>query len=362
MIPPRPELSHLKSYRPGRPEGYVPQADTVNLAANENAWGPSRRVSEVLADSGNLARYPDMTGLALLERLAPSWRVDIAQLMLGTGSGHLIKCLAETYLQSGDAVAILDPTFSLYGQAARLMGAEVRPLPGNGESIRFVDYAAWIAEVSPRLVFLCNPNNPTGDMASDHDFQAIVEALPSQALLVVDEAYVEFARHPADSLSWVRRRAPVAVLRTFSKVYGLAALRLGVLIADAGLIELVGRVREPFPVSSLSIRAGLAALDDRDHVEHVIQNVADGRQHLQQQLQERGWTVNPSEANFVWARPPEPWSADRLVEALRDQGILIRAGSGFGQSSYVRITVGTPHEMDRFFDGLAKAQEDRCGS
>jgi histidinol-phosphate aminotransferase len=333
--------------------------DGVNLAANENAWGPSPAARAALASAIDPARYPDMTGDRLIDALSTAWVVDPASLLLGTGSGHLIKCLAETYLRPGDRVVTVSPTFSLYGQAARLMGAEVHALPGDGHTVAFDRLPEWVDRQRPRLVYLCSPNNPTGDMAPPTVVQVLLQVLGDTGLLVLDEAYAPFAETVPDWGEALRAGAPLAILRTFSKIYGLAALRLGVLVAPPEIVRAVGQVREPFPVSSPALAAAVAAVQDTAYLEFVAREVDRGRRRLIGALAERHWDVHPSQANFVWAAPPPPWQADQLVAALRARGILIRAGAPFGVDTHVRITVGRPEEIDRFLGVLDALEAER---
>lgn len=350
MIEPRPELAALPQYLPGRPEGLAQAASFVNLAANENAWGPSPRALEGMSALA-VHRYPDMAGLELQASLCDQWQLRAEEVLFGTGSGHLIKCLAEAYVRPHDAVVVVDPTFSLYRSDALLMGGRVEALPGNGHSVDFSALPEFVRRVEPRLVFACSPNNPTGDALDETTFGALVDALPRHALLVVDEAYVHFADNPADALGHVRRGGPVAVLRTFSKAYGLAGFRLGVLLAPAEVVEVVRRVREPFPASSAAMAAAAGALADTDHLDRVRTAVRRGRQRLADGLSTRGFAVHPAQGNFLWAGVPGSTGTE-LVHALRAEGVLIRDGAGFGVPTHVRITVGTDAELDALFSAL----------
>ena len=214
MIKPRPELAALPPYRPGRPPG-LEGGDFVNLAANENAFGPSPAAVRALAGLA-LHRYPDMDGPLLLSQLARTWQVPADGIVLGTGSGHLIKCLAEAFIRPGDLVLTARPTFSLYATAAALLGGRVEQLPGDGHQVDFQAFAALAARLRPRLVFACSPNNPTGDALDGETLAELLTALPADGLLVLDEAYVHFAEEPPDAAALVRAGAPIAVLRTFS--------------------------------------------------------------------------------------------------------------------------------------------------
>ena len=343
MITPRPELSALPAYRPGRPAGLEDEALT-NLAANENAWGPSPAAAASLAAVA-LHRYPDMDGPHLLRSLAAAWELREDELVLGTGSGHLIKCLAEAFIRPGDLAITVHPTFSLYASSVALMGGRVSHLPGDGHQVDFRRLPELAGRLGPRLVFACSPNNPTGDTLDEATLDAMLAALPQDGLLVVDEAYVHFARRPPDALARVRQGERIAVLRTFSKAYGLAALRLGALLAPAAVVGAVRQVREPFPASALAIAAAGAAVLDTAHLERVCRDVASGRRELADALGARGFRVHRGEGNFVWAAVPQG-SATDLTLNLRRQGVLIRDGTGFGAPRHVRVTVGTTPERE----------------
>jgi histidinol-phosphate aminotransferase len=355
MIEPREAVTHLHPYRPGRPADLSAPPD-VNLAANENAWGPSPRVLAAVGRAGTWARYPDMAGAALLRRLALRWEVPEDHMLLGTGSGHLIKCLTETYVRPGDTVAVVFPTFSLYAQGAGLMGGTVAVWSGDGHRVDFSGLPQWLHTIKPRVTFLCSPNNPTGDAAAPETVAEMAAIMSSDGLLVVDEAYIHFAESGWSALELVRDGRAVAVLRTFSKAYGLAAARLGVLIAPPAVIDAVGRVREPFPVSPMALAAAEAAVEDTAYLERIVRLVREGRSRLERELTQRGWDVNPSQANFVWARPSARWDAPRWRELLLAEGVLVRDGGGFGVPDHLRITVGTDHEVTRFLTAVDRLE------
>lgn len=361
MITPRPEVAALHPYRPGRPVSLDPTVPLVNLAANENNFGPSPAVAEALKAFTGWHRYPAMGGADLVSDLARDVGLSPDQVLLGTGSGNLLKCIAEAFLRPHDRVVVAHPTFSLYAQYARMMGAEVVAVPGDGRTVDWHRWVTVVRDARPRLAFLCSPNNPTGDLAGLEVVSETLHALPDDALLVADEAYVHFADGAPDLLAHVRAGSPVAVVRTFSKAYGLAALRLGWMAAPELVVAAVGRVREPFPVSAVTLEAARAAWNDTAHLARVVRAVQDGRARLAQGLTERGWWVNSgAQGNFVWAKPPAAVDATQLVLRLREEGILIRDGNGFGAPGFVRISVGRPEEIARFLhalDGDAAAKE-----
>jgi histidinol-phosphate aminotransferase len=350
LIEPRPEVQKLPRYSPGR--GTTIDASVINLAANESAWGSSPRARAAWLQWDDGARYPDMAGLMLKERLAARWGVPDARIILGTGSGHLIKCLAEAYLRPGDRVATLFPTFSLYAQGAALMGAQVRRTGGRGHQVHLSELGDLVAAEAPRLVFLCSPNNPTGDLVPAAVLRRVLEVAGPDTLVVVDEAYRDFAEDGPELAAWLDEWPTLALLRTLSKAYGLAAHRVGALIADATVVDAVSRVREPFPVSGPALAAGAAAVDDEEHRRDVVAAVLEGRRRLQEALRERGWRVNPSQGNFVWTAPPAPWRAEALRDALLARGVLIRHGGSFGVADHVRITIGRPEEEQALLEAI----------
>ena len=340
VIEPRPEVQGLPIYRPGRP-GHVSAEAVQNLAANENAWGPSPAAAEAWRRWDGGAAYPDMAGGILKEALEAQWGIPSSAMLLGTGSGHLIKCLAETYLRPGDRVATVQPTFSLYAQGACLMGALVAALPGGGHHVNWAELPDWVARHRPRLVFLCTPNNPTGDLAPTAVMREVLAALGDDGLLVVDEAYRDFALPEPETTRLLGIHANVVLLRTLSKVYGLAGLRVGAMLAAPAVVDAVGCVREPFPVSAPALLMGRAAVLDESYRRQVVEAVHVGRRRLEWALAGRGWSVNPSQANFVWAAPPSG-DAEAWLTELSARGILVRWGGSFGVPDHLRITVGTP--------------------
>ena len=356
MIEPRPEVARLPVYRPGRP-GDVRAEAVQNLAANESAWGPSPAAAEAWRQWDGGATYPDMAGAILKEALQAQWGVPPPAMLLGTGSGHLIKCLAETYLRPGDVVATVHPTFSLYAQGASLMGAAVAAMPGGGHHVNWAALPDWVAGHHPRLVFLCTPNNPTGDLAPSDVLREVLAALGDDGLLVLDEAYRDFALPEPETARLLAAHDNVVLLRTLSKAYGLAGLRVGALLAAPAVADAVGRVREPFPVSAPALLMGRAAVRDEPYRRQVVAAVHVGRRRLEQALAARAWLVNPSQANFAWAAPPGG-NAEAWLAELSARGILVRWGGSFGVPDHLRITVGTP-EQERL---LLAALDEVAGS
>jgi histidinol-phosphate aminotransferase len=352
----RPAVETLPPYVPGR-EGGLGQG-AVDLASNENSWGPSpHAINAVREAAGLLHRYPDPHPQELVTALAEHHRLHPEEIMLGNGEDQLIRLLALAYLEPGARAVIPHPSFPAYAAAAQLAGAAIQqvPLTADGRmNLDAIDDALRGAK-PPRLVFLCTPNNPTGGAADVNRLPALLERAEAVGtLIVVDEAYSEFSQSPS-ALGLVASRE-LAVLRTFSKAYGLAGLRVGWVAAPAPLIHVLRRVREPFSVNRLGIEAALAALRDQEHLTRTVTLTAEGRQAFQEEAGRRGLVAFPSDANFVALKVPEEAADDRaVVKALGAHGVRVRALSPMGLPGHLRVTIGRPEEMARFWrawDGL----------
>lgn len=344
-------LRELPAYVSGRRHATGVPCDVL-LASNENPLGPSPLALEALGRARRRwSRYPEDDCAELRDALAGRLGVPYSCVAVGAGSTALLKLLAEAYLDRHRAVVYAWPSFPYYPVVAHLQEARTVPVPldpeGRHDFPRMADRAAGAS-----LVVVCNPNNPTGTYLTEAELEAFLDQLPEQALVVVDEAYGEFARAAAadypDGVRWVREGRRVAVLRTFSKVYGLAGLRVGYLVAPAEVVEAVKRVQEPFQVSSPAQAAALAALEDSAHVARTLQVVAEGRQRLQRLARELGLGTYPSVANFVWLDVRRP--AEQVAAELMRHGVLVRPGPV--GSTWVRVSVGTPEEIGRFEDAL----------
>ena len=358
---PRRALERIKPYVPGLSLEALKEAkgiaEAVKLASNENPLGAGRLAREAARRAAaELHLYPDGDSAALRKRLARELDVGPENIALGCGSDELIRMLAEAYLDPGDAAVFADVTFSQYAFAARLMDAcEVAvPLaPGDVHDLPAMAGAA--RKHRARLVFVCNPNNPTGTYVGREAVAAFLDALPEETLAVFDEAYFEYvtAGDFPDTVAEVRKGRNVVVLRTFSKIHGLAGLRVGYAVAPPAVVQALDRVRPPFNVNRVAQAAALAALDDREHVEASRRMNTSERARLAREFEAMGLTVRPSEANFLFVDLGRP--ADRVYEALLEMGVIVRKGSSFGRPTALRITVGTPEQNDRLLAALRRA-------
>ncbi len=351
-----PYLKTLLPYSPGKPIEEVERefgvAGAAKLASNENPFGPSPLALKATQEAAaTVHRYPDGAGTALKACLAERLGVEPAQIALGNGSNELLELAARIFLQPGDEAVMARPAFIIYRMACQALGAVAVEVPCRD----FVhDLAGMAAAVSSRtkLLFVGNPNNPTGTAVPPATLEAFVRRLPPEPLLILDEAYWEFlpeGERPR-SLDWVREGRRCFVLRTFSKIYGLAGLRVGYGVGPPELIGLLDRLRAPFNVNTLAQVAAAAALEDRAHVTRTIAGTAEGRAALTAGLTALGFHPVPSVTNFLLVDVRRDGAA--VAEALLRRGVIVRPMGAYGLPSHLRITVGTAAENARALEAL----------
>ncbi len=352
-------LDLIKPYVPGKPVEEVERelglTGVIKLASNENPLGPSPLAIKALENTmGRFHYYPDGNCFYLKEALAAKLQLDPRQLIFGNGSDEILGLLCRTYINPGDEGVTVQPTFSEYELALRVMGGTPRYVPLWGRDFAF-DPPALAAALNgrTRLVFLSNPNNPTGSMFSRDALKQFFERLPGGILVVLDEAYCEYARDPEypDSIGLLRQGYPVVVLRTFSKIYGLAGLRIGYGVAPAPVAADLHRVREPFNVNTAAQEAARAALEDRDHIERSLQLVLKGRRQIQSGLAQLGLKAVPTQANFYFVDVKRDCRA--VFTRLLQRGVIVRTGDIFGFPTYIRVTYGTKEQNERFLEALS---------
>jgi histidinol-phosphate aminotransferase len=353
-VPEREEVAALPLYRPGRSAAQAMAdhglTDAIKLASNELAFGPVPAVSAALARSlDHVNRYPDHRAVALRQRLAEHFDLPVDRVTVGAGSVGLLQQLAMAYVRPGDEVVFGDPSFEAYPIFTRLCGGRPRPVPLSRHTID-VDGILAASTERTRMVLVAQPNNPTGTAVSGRDLRRLAEGLPPTCLLVVDEAYHEFARarHLAPATSLLGRFENVVVLRTFSKAHGLAALRVGLALASPDVVEALDRCLVPFSVNALGQAAALASLEAEDEVEERVRAVVADRERTWGELAQLGFGIPTSEANFLWL--PAGTATTELAEGLERKGVVARPFAGAG----LRVTVGNAREDDRFLEALAK--------
>jgi histidinol-phosphate aminotransferase len=367
VVSARPVVRDLPAYKPGRNPADLAREigvdRAVKLASNEVAFPPLPAVVQALAAAaGETNRYPDNGAVVLTRALADRYDVDPTQVATGCGAVTLCQELAQAYNDPGTSIAFAWRSFEMYPLLARIAGARaiqvplVPGRPGGPADTHDLDGLLAAVDDSTRLVFVCNPNNPTGTAVRRPELERFLDAVPEQTLVVLDEAYREFVTDPdvPDGIELMRGRPNVAVLRTFSKAWGLAGLRVGYLVAeDPAVADAVRRTHVPFSVSMPAQVAAVAALGSEDEVRARCAAVVAERERLTAALRDRGLDVADSQANFVWL--PVGEESAGLAGALEDRAVITRPFAGDG----IRVTVGTPEEDDVF---LAALDEVRAGA
>ena len=352
----KPHIRRLAPYVPGKPieelERELGIRGGVKLASNENPLGPSPRAVEAMRQAAaEIHRYPDGASFALRAALSQKLGVGGDQLVFGAGADEILELIAKTLIGEGDEVVYAWPSFAMYPIVVQGMGAKGVAVPLNRDLVHDLDGMLAAITKQTRVVMVCNPNNPTGTSVGAEAFERFVAALPEDVVLAIDEAYYEFVRRPdfPDSLALTRRRPGTVVLRTFSKIYGLAGIRIGYGVCDRELASYLERARHPFNVNRLAEVAALAALEDEEHVRRTREINAVGARYLSTALARLGVETWPTDANFILART----GAD-VYEALLTQGVIVRPMRGFGLTEHVRISIGLPEENERFIKTLAE--------
>jgi len=347
-----PDIAGITPYSPGKPieelERELGITGSIKLASNENPRGPSPKALAVLSEATKtLHRYPDGGGHYLRQALAERWKVSPDQIILGNGSDEIITLLTKAFLNPGDEAVMAEPSFIVY--KIDVTAEHAKPVTVPLKEFRH-DLPAMAKAVTARtrLVFICNPNNPTGTYVTAAEVAAFLQAIPPDVIVVFDEAYYEYvtaADYP-DTLAVLKGGRNVVLLRTFSKIYGLAGLRIGYGLTTPEIVQHLNRIRPPFNTNSLAQKAALAALSDEEHVRESRRLNTEGMGLLTERLNALGLTVVPSQANFLYFDAKQDGKA--VFEALLRRGVIVRhLGSAF-----LRVTVGLPQENERFITAL----------
>jgi len=358
-----PGLKGLTPYQPGKPieelEREYGVTNIIKLASNENPLGPSPKAVEAIKQSlDELARYPDGNGFLLKQKLSAKFNVKPAQVTLGNGSNDILEFLARAFVTEHNEVIFSQHAFAVYPLVTQAINAKavVTPALNWGH-----DLGAMLNAVTgnTRLIFIANPNNPTGTWVDADALRSFISRVPSHVIVAVDEAYYEYADDPrinatgyASAADWLDEFPNLVVTRTFSKAYGLAALRAGYSLSHPDVADLLNRVRQPFNVNQLALEAAVAALDDADHLERGIQLNADGMHLLQASFDEMGLTYIPSVGNFICVNVGN--NASKVYDALLHEGVIVRPVANYEMPEYLRVTIGLPEENQRFVAALKK--------
>lgn len=363
FLPPmRTAVSQITPYVPGKPIEAVQRelglTDVIKLASNENPLGPSAKA--VAAATQALQRvhmYPEGDSPDLRQALAQRWQVAPEWVFIGNGTDEILRLLAESYLEATDRVVVPVPGFSTYSIVANLMGASVIAVPCRGGANDLPGMAAAAAnsqgEAVAKIIFLCRPNNPTGGVFPAPALSAMLELLPPGVIVVLDEAYAEYDTSDFPSRTFLEAHPNLVITRTFSKIYGLAGLRLGYALARPELLAPLHTVREPFSTNIPAQAAGLAALDDAAHVAASRENNARGKAYLYRALHELGLNFLPTEANFILVDLGR--KALPVYQAMLRRGVIIRPCASFDLPNSIRITIGRDEQNVRCIEVLRAA-------
>jgi len=354
-----PALATLPVYQPGRPVEEVARElgldarNVIKLASNENPLGPSPLALAAMRKAARQAHfYPDGNAYYFKRKLAEHLAVDPSNLILGNGSNDIIEFLGHALMGPGDDVIVSEFCFAIYPIVTRLLGANVITVPARSYGH---DLAAMQRALTPRTkaIFIANPNNPTGTLASSDEVTKLIDETPSNVVIVMDEAYLEFLEQPLDLIPFIRsgQRPNLILMRTFSKIYGLAGLRLGYGIAAPAFIAALEKIRQPFNVNLIAQAAGLAALDDTPHVEKTRATNLAGRAYLERQFSRLGLEFVPSHANFTLVRVGD---GHGVFEAMQKEGVITRPMGGYKLPEWIRISVGTMTQNRRCISALKK--------
>jgi len=358
-LPLNPNLAGLPVYQPGRPieevarELGLPARDIIKLASNENPLGPSPAALAAMERTlQTLHLYPDGNAFYLKRKLAEKLGLVPENVILGNGSNEIIEFVGHALMAPGTEVVVSQYCFAVYPIVTKLFGANLVIVPARGHGH---DLPAMLGAITPRtrVVFVANPNNPTGTLARAEDILRLVGEVPPQVLLVMDEAYIEFLEQPCDLLPVVRRRSKpnLLLMRTFSKIYGLAGLRLGYGIGHPDLIAALEKVRQPFNINALVQAGALAALDDNEHIARTRRNNAEGLKFFEEAFRELALEFVRSAANFILVRVGD---GQKVFAGLQKLGVITRPMGGYQLPDWIRISVGTPSENARCVEALRR--------
>jgi len=362
-----PGVRSLQPYQPGKPIEDLQReyglTDIIKLASNENPLGPSPlAVAAIKKQLNELSRYPDGNGFELKTSLCyqlsvPAHKIQPNQITLGNGSNDILEFVARTFVQPGEEVIFSEYSFAVYPLVTQAVGAKAQVVPAINWGH---DLQGMLAKINDktRLIFIANPNNPTGTWLTNTEITVFLKQVPDHVLVVLDEAYFEYAHHPVseiadfpDGISLLAEYKNLIVTRTFSKAYGLAGLRVGYGVSSQSIADLLNRVRQPFNVNSLALVGACAALDDNEHLEKSIQLNKAGLRQLTKAFDSMSLSCIPTAGNFI------SFDLDRVAApvylALLKRGVIVRPVANYSMPNHLRVTIGTPQENEKFINALS---------
>lgn len=352
----RKGILDLKPYIPGKPIEEVKRKlglkEVVKLASNETSIGPSLLAVEAIKkEIENIHLYPEASSRALREKLAHKLKLDKEMLIVGNGADNIIGLIGMAFINEGDEVITGKITFPAYETITKIMG-------GKLISIKLKDFSFDLEKIIQRMnektkiIFLCNPNNPTGTIVTKGEVASFMKKIPQDVIVIFDEAYYDYVedKNYPNSLSYVLEKKNVIIVRTFSKIAGIAGLRIGYGIAKLELASYLRRVVSPFPTNRLAQVAALASLDDEEHYKKVLKINQEGKKYFYKELKELGLFYVPTEANFIFIDLKE--NSGAIFEKLLKKGIIVRPGKTWGCPDFIRVTIGTDYENQKFIQAL----------
>jgi len=352
----RESIESLVPYPPGKPieelERELGIRGSIKLASNENPLGPSPMAIQAILDHvQKIHRYPDGSGFYLKSRLSSALHLPQEQIIIGNGSNELIELIVRTFLIPGEQVIQAFPTFLVYEKIVAGAGGKMVSVPLKHFKLDLQAIADAVTSET-KIIFLNNPNNPTGSALSEQEMAGFLSVVPQDVVVVLDEAYIDFVSDPsvARGLDLLSHHALFVVLRTFSKLYGLAGLRIGYGFGSEKVIDYMNRVRQPFNVNTLAQAAATAALDDTEFVSRTLKTVREGLAYLYDELDRLGLEYLPTQTNFFLIKAP--FGGRKTYELMLKEGVIVRAMDAYGLGDYIRINVGLPQENERFVTTL----------
>jgi histidinol-phosphate aminotransferase len=350
-------IRELAGYQPGKLiEDVLEEMGlerAVKLASNENSLGPSPLAVRAVAESlSGLYRYGDADSRRLREAISRKISYPVEGIVAGNGSSEFILVLAHTLLGPGLTAVMSKPSFTLYAKNAQAAGAKVVEVPLTADYSHDLENLIAKSDASVRLVFIDNPVNPTGSYLSPNQIEYLLNQLPKTALLVLDEAYTDFVKAPRPDYHRLLADGRLVILRTFSKIMGLAGLRAAYALMDPELAKALNKVRQPFNLNTLAQIGAQAALEDNKHINDTLEMTWAALELFKKKLPSFGFTVYPSEANFIMAKLPKGHTADDFTKKMLKEGVIIRSLSSFGLPDHVRINAGLEGELEELFKAI----------
>lgn len=355
-------VQQLIPYPPGKPMSELQRElglkRIIKLASNENPVGPGPKVLEAIQQTmPELSRYPDGSGFELKAALGKKLQLANDQITLGNGSNEILELVARTFLTPSSEVIISQHAFAVYPLVAQSIGAIIKFVPAINYGH---DLTSMLAQVNSntRMIFIANPNNPTGTYLPHCELERFLQALPKEVICILDEAYYEYVHQEdyPESIPWLQKYPNLLITRTFSKAYGLAGLRVGYGLSSPEMADLLNRVRQPFNNNRLALAAAEAALDDTQYIQETLSINNQGMQFLTDSFSQLGLNWIPSVANFVTVDMQRP--AQPVYEELLQKGVIVRPVANYGLAQHLRVSIGTAEENQVFIDALTEIQAD----